>query len=151
MKSLQDCKIDVLDDKEVLKIEMMEKKIFSIPWSGNLLKQIRTNPNNIFLGIFFRDELIGYLIASVLLDETELLRLAILPAFRRCGLARRMLFYYFNIMKQCQKFYLEVRENNEMAKNLYLSLDYEVYYIRKNYYSDGTNALLMKRENNERH
>lgn len=149
MKILQDYKIKSLNNEDIAKIEIMEKEIFCLPWSNNLLKQIFGNKNNILLGTFSGDNLIGYLIASTIFDESELLRLAVLSEFRGYGLAKKMLSYYFTITQQYQKFYLEVGEDNETAKTLYLSFGYVVYHTRKNYYSNGTSALLMKRESND--
>ncbi len=149
MKPLQDYKIKSLSEQDIVKIEIMENEIFFLPWSNNLLKQIFDNKNNILLGAFSEDNLVGYLIASTIFDESELLRLAVLPEFRGCGLAKKMLSYYSTSTQQCQKFYLEVEEDNEPAKTLYLSFGYVVYHIRKNYYSNGTSALLMKRETND--
>ena len=40
---------------------------------------------------------------------------------------------------------LEVREGNFAARGLYESLGFVPEFIRKGYYSDGENAVLMKK------
>ena len=70
MKPLQDYKIKSLSEQDIVKIEIMENEIFFLPWSNNLLKQIFDNKNNILLGAFSEDNLVGYLIASTIFDES---------------------------------------------------------------------------------
>jgi ribosomal-protein-alanine N-acetyltransferase len=39
--------------------------------------------------------------------------------------------------------YLEVREHNQPAISLYQKFGFETMYVRKGYYPDGENALVM--------
>ena len=48
-------------------------------------------------------------------------------------------------------FSLEVRESNIKAQNLYLKSGYTKSGIRKGYYSDGENAIVMLYEKGESH
>ena len=42
--------------------------------------------------------------------------------------------------------YLEVRENNIKAIELYKKIGFEQYNIRKHYYRDGVNAILFRKK-----
>jgi ribosomal-protein-alanine N-acetyltransferase len=45
----------------------------------------------------------------------------------------------------CQEVFLEVRVSNFPAQNLYRSLDFTAIGIRTKYYSDGEDAIIMKK------
>ena len=55
------------------------------------------------------------------------------------------------LIKECNKLkinklLLEVSENNSAAESFYNNFDFITVGIRKNYYSDGSNALLKEKE-----
>ena len=45
--------------------------------------------------------------------------------------------------KQCTQINLEVAEKNLVAINLYKSFNFQKVGLRKNYYKNGDNAILM--------
>lgn len=75
--------------------------------------------------------------------EREILNLAVAPALRRKGVARRLL----DEVLQCGKgaWYLEVRESNVAAIRLYQSSGFRPMGLRKNYYSEPCETgIVMK-------
>ena len=48
-------------------------------------------------------------------------------------------------INNCNNIMLEVKENNNQAIKFYLKQGYEQISIRKNYYQDHSNALIMKK------
>ena len=91
---------------------------------------------------------IAYVIGRVIAPEGEIYRIATDPAFRRRGIAYRLLDYAVKCEKgrglEC--LFLEVRESNIPAKNLYKSYGFKEMGIRKSYYKDPVeNAVLMVR------
>ena len=50
------------------------------------------------------------------------------------------------IKKNIKTIFLEVGQNNIAAINLYLKFGFEQYGIRKEYYKNKENAILMKRQ-----
>jgi len=75
--------------------------------------------------------------------ESELLNLAVDPAFRRLGVARSLLT---NVMaRHPGNLWLEVRESHAAARNLYKKLGFCEVAIRQDYYSDShESAIVMK-------
>lgn len=74
--------------------------------------------------------------------EFEILNVAVDPAYRRQGVAKTLLNH--QLAKGGQHF-LEVRESNLGALNLYRSLGFVVIGTRVDYYSNpGENAIVMK-------
>jgi ribosomal-protein-alanine N-acetyltransferase len=84
----------------------------------------------------------------VVAGEGEILRVGVLPAFRRRGFARRLLEKtFFNMDKDATQWFLEVRERNAAAIGLYRSFGFYEIGRRKAYYRDtGEAAVLMRRD-----
>ena len=81
--------------------------------------------------------LMGYIIATDIADESELLRIAVAEKFKRLGVGKNLMQAYKNELKNhCDKFLLEVRASNIGAKTLYEQLGYKEITIRKDYYSN---------------
>lgn len=81
--------------------------------------------------------LMGYIIATDIADESELLRIAVADKFRRLDVGKSLMNYYKdNLKDHCDKFLLEVRESNQGARKLYEKMGYEVINTRKGYYSN---------------
>lgn len=74
--------------------------------------------------------------------EREILNLAVLPAYRRLGVARALLQ---SELQYPAIYYLDVRESNAAARSLYESFGFVEISRRKNYYrSPDETAILMK-------
>ncbi|MCL4842987.1 MAG: ribosomal protein S18-alanine N-acetyltransferase [Bryobacteraceae bacterium] len=77
-------------------------------------------------------------------DEAEILNLAVDPAHRRRGLARKLLAAAFRAPRT---FFLEVRESNASAQALYRSLGFTECGRRPGYYRQPDEAaILMRRD-----
>ena len=80
-------------------------------------------------------------------DECELLNLAVAPAIRRRGAARRLVQ---SIVESFQttagiSVFLEVRESNMVARAFYKSLNFQEVTRRQNYYDQPLeSAIVMK-------
>jgi len=92
--------------------------------------------------------LAGYALFQLLPEETELLRVAVAPARRGRGLARRLLESALAELAAAGRplCHLEVRASNRAAVSLYGRLGFERSGRRPNYYADGEDALLFRRD-----
>jgi ribosomal-protein-alanine acetyltransferase len=75
--------------------------------------------------------------------EREILNLATGPAFRRRGVATRLLRDLAEL--QPADIFLEVRESNAAARSLYKRLGFEEAGIRQNYYQNPSEAAIVMR------
>ena len=94
-------------------------------------------------------ELIGYLIASLVPEEGEILRIAVRKEFRRQGAAGHMILELENVCEETDvyKLMLEVRESNQDAISFYKEKGFTEDGLRKDYYTDpAEDAVLMSRE-----
>lgn len=134
------------NEADILQIVSIAQESFTLPWSIKSFLSESENHQSIFRVAEIDNEIIGYIVVKVILDEAEILSLATKPSFRRKGVALALLkdtiFKLKDIAKIC---YLEVRISNIEAINLYRKLGFKEYGVRKNYYiAPEEDALLMK-------
>lgn len=80
----------------------------------------------------------GFAISRFILDEEELLLLAVRPNMRGKGIGSKILARFIAESKKrgSNHLFLEMRDGNK-AENLYLSAGFEKVGIRKDYYRSG--------------
>jgi ribosomal-protein-alanine N-acetyltransferase len=84
----------------------------------------------------------GFLVArQVAPDESELLNLVVAPEFRGKGFARALLQEL--LAAPSGSLYLEVRESNHPARNLYKSMGFQEVNIRPQYYQSPPEAAIV--------
>jgi ribosomal-protein-alanine N-acetyltransferase len=91
---------------------------------------------------------LGYALGWWLIDELELLAVAVLPEARRRGVARRLLEHVIAATGESggRRVLLEVARSNTAARRLYESLGFRVLDVRRGYYpTTGDDALVMER------
>jgi ribosomal-protein-alanine N-acetyltransferase len=124
----------------------LHAEAFASPWSAaefaNLLSQA---------GVFALMEADGFILIRVVLDEAEILTLAVRASVRRKGLGRRLVERGVVAASQAgaSRLFLEVAEDNAGARALYEHADFNRIGRRKGYYAafDGSriDALVMSR------
>jgi [ribosomal protein S18]-alanine N-acetyltransferase len=89
--------------------------------------------------------LIGYMLVAESDNQAELLNIATLPKYRKLGLGRTLIGTWINDLSKrgFREVFLEVRASNHSAIKLYESIGFKTIDKRKNYYSDGEDALTM--------
>jgi len=129
----------------------MERSCYGDPWPASAFASL---PNNaqVFCAVA-RDEtrareLVGYVIGWYILDEGELANLAVAPDARRRGIGRSLLDAMLDDAgsRAVSRIFLEVRESNAAARQLYAQRDFEYVGRRKRYYrSPVEDALILRR------
>ena len=99
-------------------------------------------------GILSRNEIIGICAVQIIIDEAQLNYFSIKQEFRRKGYGTHLMTY---LIKECEKLniknlLLEVSEANSSAELFYCKFNFLTVGIRKNYYQDGTNAILKEKK-----
>lgn len=93
------------------------------------------------------EAVVGHLLAQVVLDEAELLTVAVLPSARRSGVGRALLRHAAQAWRGLggAAAFLEVRSDNAGAAALYDAEGWVRCGLRRGYYADGTvDAVLMR-------
>jgi ribosomal-protein-alanine N-acetyltransferase len=117
------------------------------PWSERLFLQELRNPAARVRGVYVDDDLIGYLIAHIVMNEAHIVTFGIAPEWQRRGAGRALLndFLRYAAFQGVGTITLEVRRSNVGAQALYRSVGFEVMGVRPHYYSsNGEDALNMK-------
>jgi ribosomal-protein-alanine N-acetyltransferase len=86
-------------------------------------------------------QLAGFLASRTFAGESEILNLAVAPDFRRQGIARELLRSLFD--RYPGPVFLEVRESNRVARNLYQSIGFKELNLRKDYYHSPAEAAIV--------
>ena len=83
---------------------------------------------------------------AVSVPEGEIYRIATKNEYRKRGIAYRLLDFALKTARGAglESVFLEVRESNVAARNLYRAYGFSEIGVRKNYYKEPTeNAVLM--------
>jgi len=137
-------KISIKELKDCYEIDLITIKLWSLKqWEMELKKKYVYT-----FACFKNNEIVGICLFQIIFCNAELTYFSIHPSFRRKGLGKKLLNV---ILKQCKSFtiekiILEVSEKNIAALNFYHSFGFKTVGIRKNYYKDGSNALLQEKK-----
>ncbi|MBI3019603.1 MAG: ribosomal protein S18-alanine N-acetyltransferase [Deltaproteobacteria bacterium] len=135
--------------EDLPKIDVLEKQSFPDPWSLALFEELLENPSqNLYVARKEKD-IVGYVAFWKILDEVHILNLCVAPGQRREGIGSQLLQFCLNqySTEEVSLFSLEVRQSNRAAQSLYQKFGFEIKTIRKNYYPNHENALIMMRPN----
>ncbi len=97
--------------------------------------------------VYEENEIIKGFLMFTELDETiDILDIIVKSEFRNKNIASCLMDYMISNLKDSVKLLtLEVRKSNKPAILLYKKFGFEIVNVRKKYYSDGEDALLMGR------
>lgn len=122
-----------------------EKTCFSDPWPVEAFQSEMHDPY-FYLLAFEGEELVGYAGGMSLYETCDLNNIAVLPQYRRRGIAAALLEGFMAEAKArgAEQMLLEVRESNAPAISLYERYGFTAYNKRKNYYRNpAEDAVLM--------
>ncbi|NOT56951.1 MAG: ribosomal protein S18-alanine N-acetyltransferase, partial [Deltaproteobacteria bacterium] len=126
----------------------IEEASFPLPWKAEFFLTEGQNPHG-WLWVAEKDAVVvGYLCGWLVADEGEILRVAVHPASRRCGVGTVLLDKSIGIAGQrgVRTLHLEVRASNRSAIELYTSHGFREVGRRARYYENGEDALVMRWE-----
>jgi ribosomal-protein-alanine N-acetyltransferase len=89
------------------------------------------------------DTIIGYIICWYYLKELHIGNIAVAKSDQGKGIGKFLLKKILESFHDYQIAYLEVRENNTVAINLYQSFGFIPTYRRRRYYPNGEDAIVM--------
>ena len=115
-------------------------------WTPGMFLSEFDNPGRLWWVAHDTGELVGLAGGMVVEKDCQILDVAVDPARRRQGIARKLLAQvsYDAQMLGCTTASLEVAEDNAAARALYEKLGFAQVGLRKNYYAPGKHALVME-------
>ncbi|MBQ4473998.1 MAG: ribosomal protein S18-alanine N-acetyltransferase [Lachnospiraceae bacterium] len=124
----------------------IEEASFSDPWSEAGFADAMKAPGAMCTVAARGEKIEGYAIFYTVMDEAQLLNVAIAPEARGQKIGERMLVIAMQKleMRGIRHFYLEVRESNEAARALYTKIGFGEDGIRRDFYEKPReDAVLM--------
>ncbi len=118
-------------------------------WSEQEFCELLTNQNNFCYALETNHQIVGFILCNQILDECEILTLAVLASHRRQNIAKQLIekTYQHAKAQKVKNIFLEVAENNYAAQNLYKTSGFIQIGLRKNYYiidNQPIAALIMR-------
>ena len=112
-------------------------------WAGELKKE-----GTKVLVLFLSSLVVGICVFNVVLDEAQINFFVINQKYRKKGFGSYLMSY---LIKHCEnlninKLFLEVSHTNITAEKFYSSFNFSTVGIRRNYYKDGSDALLKEKK-----
>ena len=138
-----------MNKEHVSQIAQLEAQCFSDPWSEKSVASELENPLSLWLVAEENGQVFGYVGSQTVLDESDMMNVAVDPGFRRQGVARALIEALIaelsKMGSRCLR--LEVRVSNENARALYARMGFQQLGLRKNYYHNPKeDALILGKE-----
>ena len=139
IKQINENHIDLCFELDSNTISLWSKK----QWT----KEFKKDDTKIF-GLLIKNLVIGICVFQVVLDEAQINYFVVLEKFRNRGFGSQLMNY---LIKQCErlnlnKLLLEVSSSNFSAERFYSRFGFSTVGIRKNYYKDGSDAVLKEKK-----
>ena len=128
-------------------VVVLDQLSFTLPWPERSFRfELTDNPASRCWVVDLDGKIIGMIVVWLLVDEAHVATLATHPDYRRQGIAKELLLYALRYMSKegAVTSFLEVREGNNAALEMYRRFGYEESGRRKRYYKDtDEDAILM--------
>ena len=139
IKQINEKDIDLCYELDSNTISLWSKK----QWANEIEKE-----GIVVLGLLLSDLLIGLCVFQVVLDEAQINYFVVNQKFRERGFGSFLMSY---LIERCKKFnlnkiLLEVSKSNFEAGKFYNRFNFSTVGIRRNYYKDGSDALLKEKK-----
>ena len=141
--------LEPMSQAHVAAVAELEEQCFSMPWSERAIASELYNPLSLWIVAMDGQRLVGYIGSQAVIDEADVMNVAVLPEFRRQGVACELVNALVMALstKQVRSLALEVRASNEAAKALYAKLGFNEVGRRPNYYrAPKEDALILRKE-----
>ena len=142
-------RLEWMTDAHVAQVAELEKLCFSDPWSENSVASELKNPLSLWLVALDGATVAGYVGSQSVLDEADMMNIAVHPDYRRKGIARQLVTELVAALakKGVHSLALEVRASNAPAIALYEQLGFQQVGRRPNYYRNPKeDALILRKE-----
>ena len=139
--------IKQITDKDIDLCYELDSKTISLWSRGQWSSEFKKEGIKVF-GILFANFVIGICVFNVVLDEAQINYFVINQKYRKKGIGSHLMIY---VIDQCEKLKinklsLEVSQSNVIAEKFYNRFDFCTVGIRRNYYKDGSHALLKEKK-----
>ena len=139
-------KIEMMSLYDLETIKDILQTEFDEFWTYEILQQELLSNNSKYIVAKSLDNIIvGFAGIKIILDTAELMNIVTKKSFRANGIGKLMLEYLINMYKneKIKTLNLEVNSQNTIAINLYKKYNFKEVGLRKKYYNNTYDAILM--------
>ena len=138
-------KMEFRDIKKVVELE--EKYLLESLGEKLLASELSEKNNGVSFYVIENDDVvIGYIGRYYFFQEAEVLNYVVDKSYQRQGYGQKLFDKMVEDMKDVKKITLEVRASNIKGINFYTKNGFKQVGVRKKYYKNGEDALLLLKE-----
>ena len=139
IKQINEKDVDLCYELDSNTISLWSKK----QWSNEFKKE-----GVKILGLLLSDSVIGICVFHLVLDEAQINFFVVNEEYRKKGFGTFLMKY---LIEECEKLninklFLEVSHKNLIAVKFYSRFNFSTVGIRRNYYKDGSDALIKEKK-----
>ena len=141
--------IETMNATHVPQIAELETRCFSDPWSEKSIETELTSRLSLWFVALEGEKVVGYVGSQTVIDETDMMNIAVHPDHRRKGIAQALVEALETCLRNrdSKMLLLEVRDSNAPAITLYEKLGFLQVGLRKNYYRNPKeDARILRKE-----
>lgn len=137
--------INKMTFSHLLKIQDKLTSDFDDFWTYSIFEKELENPNSKYFVALINEEIVGFAGIWKVLDETHITNIVTKISKRHMGIASKLLEELIKTAKaeKSSLLTLEVNEKNTNAIKLYEKFNFKKIGLRKNYYGQNKNAIIM--------
>lgn len=142
----QNFSVREMRNSDIEMVLQLQNQLAFLDWNQKQYIQEIESPSTIAIVAEKENDVVGFALFHLLVDESELLAIAVSPKYQRAGIGS-LLFTDGKMKLQnfgADKLFLEVRESNQKARNFYESLNASLVGRRVKYYKDGESAAIYR-------
>ncbi len=133
--------------EDIDQVVAIDETSFSLPWPARSFHfEVTNNPASRSWVAEIEGQVVGIMVAWMIVDEIHIATIATHNDFRRQGIGEKLLIHTLKSAKEegALTSFLEVRESNHFARQMYNKFGYVEVGRRRHYYKDnGEDAILM--------
>ena len=139
--------IKQINEKDIDLCYELDSKTISLWSKKQWANEFKKEGTKIF-GLFITNLIIGICVFQIVLDEAQINYFVVNKKFRKKGYGSYLMSYLIDICKKLnlKKLLLEVSHENVNAERFYSRFEFHTVGTRKNYYKDGSDALLKEKK-----
>ncbi len=139
--------IRAMTESDLDRVMAIETRTFPNPWRRSFFASDIRRPDALCIVAEDQTGVIGYLVAWGR-EEVHIANIAVAAEARRQGVGTKLMeaAIEFARHQKAENIYLEVRMSNTGAQRFYRRFNFVPTYIRRGYYENGEDAIVMERE-----
>ena len=140
--------IETLKKEHISKVVEIEEKLLEETLGNEMLQAELHNKYAHFYVALDNDIVVGYIGAWIIEGTTDMINFVVDSNYQHHGIGQLLMQEIINqsVKENSKEILLEVREKNNQAINFYLLQGFKQIAVRKEYYKNKDNALILRKE-----